>query len=207
MTMPNPPATAQSLLGLVLPLNARETVCGELLEEYADAAVPHVGHRGADLWYWRPVGSIWLRAYSRLVVPLVLLLVVHGLFNTFRAPSGASYLADLPSLALVPIALGVFALAGAYGSWRTERWEGGLVAAFGTFVVVWLFMAVWSNATLYPFAHVQQTNPYWIQAWQWSTHRGHPPSPIGFGPDTANESFLHWMFWDNVGSLIIAGFA
>jgi hypothetical protein len=61
------------------------------------------------------------------------------------------------------VGVGFFGLAGAYGSWRTQRWAGGFVAALGTFFVVWLFMVVWWNATLYTFAQVPQSNPYWIQ--------------------------------------------
>src|SRR5262249_11347104 len=87
----------------------------------------------------------------------------------------------------------------------THRWAGGLVAAFGMFLVVWAFAAVWWNATLYPFAQVQQSNPYWIQAWQWSTHRAHPPSFFGFNPDTPDETFLRWIFWDNFGGLVFLG--
>jgi hypothetical protein len=211
MTMSNPPAVPQALLGLLLRANARETVCGDLLEEYREARVPALGPLRADLWYWRQVGGIWLRAYWWFVVPVVLLVVVHDVFNTFRAPSGASYLDGLPTLALVPLSplvvVSFFGLAGAYGSCRTQRWTGGFVAALGTFVVVWLFMIVWWNATLYPFAQVQQSNPYWIQAWQWSTHRAHPPSFFGFNPDTPDETFLRWMFWDNVGGLFFLGIA
>ena len=152
---------------------------------------------------------MWLRAYWWFVLPVVLMLVVHDIFNAFRAPSGASYLDSLPTVALAPIpplvGVGFFALAGAYGSWRTERWAGGLVAALGTFLVVWLFMVAWWNVTLYPFAQVQQSNPFWIQAWQWSTHRAHPPSLFGFNPDTPDETFVRWMFWDNVGGLFFLG--
>ena len=63
----------------------------------------------------------------------------------------------------------------------------------------------WWNVTLYPFAQVQQFNPYWIQAWQWSTHRAQPPSFFGFNPDTPDESFLRWIFWDNLGGLFFLG--
>src|SRR5207249_11887082 len=77
-------------------------------------------------------------------------------------------------------------------AWRTERWHGGVVATAGLFIVMCLFMAFWWTATFYPFAQVQQTNPYWIHAWQWSIHRAH-----------SDETFLHWIFWDNVGALII----
>jgi len=201
MTMSNPPAVPQALLPLLVRMDARETVCGDLLEEYREARVPALGRRRADLWYWRQVGGIWLRAYWWLVVPAVLLLAVHDVFNTFRAPSGASYLDGLPALAAVAFSplvgvLGVFGLAGAYGSWRTHQWEGGFAAALGTFCVAWLFIGVWWNATFYPFAQVQQSNPYWIQAWHWSTERAH-----------SDESFLRWIFWDNVGSLLIGGMA
>ncbi len=70
--------------------------------------------------------------------------------------------------------------------------SGGFIVALGTFFVVWLFMAVWWNATVYPFAQVQQSNPYWAEAWQSST-------------DTPDETFLHWIFWDNIGALFFLG--
>lgn len=207
--MPNPPAVAQAILRALLPVDSIETVSGDVLEEYRDARIPARGQLRADLWYWRQVAGIWLRAYWWLVVPVVLLFVGRDIFNTFRAPSGASYLDSLPGLVRAPmsppVGVAFFALAGAYGSWRTGRWAGGFVAALGTFVVVWLFAAAWWNATLYPFAQVQQSNPYWIQAWHWSTHRANPPSLFGFNPDTPDETFLRWIFWDNVGGLFFFG--
>ena len=209
--MSNPPAAPQALLSLLLPADARETVSGDLLEEYRESRVPAFGERRAGLWYWRQVVGIWLREYWQFVVPVILLLVVHDLFNTFRAPSGASYLDVPPALAQLPLLLiivcGVFVMAGAYGSWRTGEFAGGLVAALGTFVVMWLFMAMWGSVTFYPFAQVQQSNPYWIQAWQWSTHRASPPSAFGFNPDTPTMSFLSWIFWDGIGALLIGGLA
>jgi hypothetical protein len=209
MTVLNPPAIPRALLHLLLPADRREAVAGDLLGGYRDARIPALGRLRADAWYWRQVGGIWLRAYWWLALPVVLLILVHDIFNTFRAPSGASYFDDLPTLARAPmspiVGIGLFVLAGAYGSWRTQRWAGGFVAALGTFCLVWLFMAVWWNATLYPFAQVQQSNPYWIQAWQWSTHRANPPSLLGFNPDTPDETFLRWIFWDNVGGLFFLG--
>jgi hypothetical protein len=199
--VPNPPEVAQLLLHALLPVDTRETVSGDLLEEYRDSRVPAAGELRADLWYWRQVGGIWLRAYWWLVVPVVLLLVVHDVFNTFRAPSGASYLDGLPKFALAVMpplgVVGLLGLAAAYGSWRTQRWQGGFVAALGVSVIVWLFGAAWLNATFYPFAQVQQSNPYWVGAWHWSTQRAGTPE----------ETFVHWLYWDNVGALIIGGIA
>ena len=201
--MPHPPDVAELILRGLLPLDMRETVSGDLLEEYREARVPAVGEFRADLWYWRQVGGMWLRAYWWLVASAVLLHVVHDVFNTFRTPSGASYLDGLPALVpavLSPLGLvGLVGLATVYGSWRAERWQGGFVAALGVSVIVWLFMVAWGNATFHPFAKVQQANPYWVQAWQSSTHR------TGVPPHASQETFQHWMYWDGVGALMVAG--
>jgi hypothetical protein len=198
--MPHPPEVAELILRGLLPLEMRETVSGDLLEEYRDARVPAVGELRADVWYWRQVGGMWLRAYWWLVVSAVLLAVVHDVFDTFRAPSGASYLDGLPRLVLAvlsPLGLvGLVGLATVYGSWRAERWQGGFVAALGVAVFVWLFMLLWASVTFHSFAQAQQSNPYWIQAWHWSiAHHGGAP----------NETFVHWLYWDNIGALLIAG--
>src|SRR6516164_2114869 len=197
--MPHPPEVADLILRGLLPLDMSETVSGDLLEEYRESRVPAIGEFRADLWYWRQVGGMWLRAYWWLVVSVVLLLVVSDLFNTFRAPSGVSYLDGLPTLAYSVISplgvIGLLGLATAYGSWRTQRWQGGFIAALGVSVLVWLFMVLWVGATFHSFAQVQQSNPYWIQAWQWSINHHHA-SP--------NETFVHWLYWDNVGALFIA---
>jgi hypothetical protein len=198
--MRNPPEVAQLLLHALLPVGDRESVSGDLLEEYRESRVPATGERRADLWYWRQVGGMWLRAYWWLVVAAALLVVVQDIFNTFRAASGASYLQGRPSLALVlsPLGIvGILAFATAYGSWRPQQWQGGFAAALGVSVIVWLFAAVWWNATFYPFAQVQQSNPYWVAAWHWSTRRAGTP----------DESFLHWIYWDNAGALMIGGIA
>jgi hypothetical protein len=203
--MPNPPGVAELILRGLLPLGMHETVSGDLLEEYRESRVPAVGEFRADLWYWRQVGGMWLRAYWWLVASAVLLHVVHDVFDTFRAPSGASALDGLPTVVyavLSPVGLvGLVGLATAYGSWRAGRWQGGFVAALGVTVIAWVFMAAWGSATLHPFAKVQQANPYWIQAWQSSIHRA------GLSPHASEETFQHWMYWDGVGTRVIGGIA
>lgn len=192
--MADPPAVAEVILRGLLPLDVGETVSGDLLEEYRESRVPAVGAFRADLWYWRQVGGMWLRAYWWLVVSAVLLHVVRDLFDTFRTPSGASHLDGLPTLVYVMLSraglVGLVGLATAYGSWRAGRWQGGLVAALGVSVIAWLLMAAWGSATFYAFAHVQQTNPYWLQAWQSSA---------------SDETFQYWMYWDGVGELTVTG--
>lgn len=194
--MPDPPKLAELIVRGLLTLDMRETVSGDLLEEYRECRVPAVGEFRADLWYWRQVAGMWLRAYWWLVASAVLLHVVHDVFNTFRAPSGASYVDGLPTLVyavLSPVGLvGLIGLATAYGSWRAGRWQGGFVAAFGVSVIAWVFMATWGNATFQAFTQVQQANPYWIQVWQ---------------SNASKETFQNWMYWDGVGALMIAGIA
>src|SRR5438094_2541489 len=122
--MPNPPAVAELILQGLLPVDMRETVSGDLLEEYRESRVPAAGELRADLWYWRQVGGMWLRAYWWLVASAVLLHTVHDVFETFRAPSGAFYLDGLPTLVRAVFSslglVGVVGLATAYGSWRAE---------------------------------------------------------------------------------------
>ena len=60
--MRNPPEVAELMLRGLLPLDMRETVSGDLLEEYRESRVPAAGEFRADLWYWRQVGGMWLRA-------------------------------------------------------------------------------------------------------------------------------------------------
>lgn len=193
--MPHPPGVAELILRGLLPPEMGETVSGDLLEEYRESRVPAAGEFHADLWYWRQVGGMWLRAYWWLVASAVLLHVVHDVFETFRTPSGASYLDGLPTLVYVVLSsvglVGLVGLATVYGSCRAQRWQGGFVAALGVSVIAWLFMAAWGNATFHSFAQVQQGNPYWVQAWQSSSHRA--------------ETFRRWMYWDGVGALIFTG--
>ncbi len=184
--LPNPPAFPSAFLESILRADERETVSGDLLEEYRDARLPSLGSFRADLWYWREFVGIWLRAYGWFMVPVVLALVVPG--------------------SLFPVIVGpvVFAFAGAHGSRRTGDFSGGLVASVGTFFAVWVLSAIWCGVTFYPFAAAQESNPYWIHAWQWSVQHAHPNS-VGSTPASSVAAFRDWLFWDNVGSLVIEG--
>jgi hypothetical protein len=194
MTMSNPPALPQALLHLVLPVELCESVVGDLLEEYRDSRVPSMGRFRANFWYWKQVLGFWLRAYWAFVVLVFSVFVLRDVLSVFRSPSGLPYLNVEFFFGVVTLSPLVFLLAGAYGSWRTRRWAGGMVAALGTFIGVWLLMTAWWNTTLYPFALIQQSDRYWIQAWQWSIQQTHP-----------SESFLRWAFRENVVAQIVVG--
>lgn len=62
MTSPLPPEWARSLLDLVTSARERESVLGDLLEEYSEAILPARGQTAADWWYARQVWGFWWRA-------------------------------------------------------------------------------------------------------------------------------------------------
>jgi hypothetical protein len=203
--LPKPPAFPRELLESILPAGVRDTVIGDLLEEYRETRLPALGPFRADLWYWREFCGIWLRAYGWFMLPVVLALIVPQALNTFRASSGASYLGGVPGF-VFPVVIGpmFFAFAGARGSARTGEFSGGLVASLGTCFTVWVFSAIWCAVTFYPFAAVQASNPGWIHAWQWSIQHAHM-NAVGSNPALSAAGFREWLFWDNVGSLVIEG--
>jgi hypothetical protein len=56
-TPSTPPRWAEVLLERLLPEYARETVVGDLREEYIESTLPHKGKLGARIWYLRQVAS------------------------------------------------------------------------------------------------------------------------------------------------------
>jgi hypothetical protein len=151
---PDPPAWAESLLRRLLSARDRETISGDLLEEYREAIVPLRGAGRAGIWYvgqvmsfvtprrlactligWKEesvmartlsrVSSLWL-----LAAGLSLALLVGGLIRSnFGPPAGLAF--------LIPIGatLGVMGLASfrsredARVLWRAAVIWGGLLAA------------------------------------------------------------------------------
>lgn len=137
-----PPRWAEAWLRLLLPTRDRETVSGDLLEQYRDSVRPAHGRLRADAWYVAQVGGFAWRS-SRGVAALLLLMSFSGprVFDLI-APAvvdpkssweGMFWLARLAML--VPPAV-VLLGAGAWASWRASRfWAGTAVGFFATLVV------------------------------------------------------------------------
>jgi hypothetical protein len=185
-----PPSWLEAVLRALLRSDQVENVSGDLLEIYRDEKLPSLGPAGADRWYFRQVIWQFFRGYWPWVACSAAALAAHDVINTYRDASGAE-LIDVELL--IPGVLASFFFVGLHGGWRHGRVQGGLAAAIGAYLVTWSFLKVWLMATWYPFAQIQKENVYWREAWQFSSG--------------GNESFLHWIFWDNVGALIIAGLA
>lgn len=186
-----PPRWLEAVLQALLRSDQVENVSGDLLEAYRDEKLPARGRRGADRWYAREVISLFFRAYWPWLALSAAALAGHDVINTYR-DSGGAELIDVEHV-LIPGVLASFFFVGLHGGWRHGRARGGVVAAVSAYLVTWSFMSAWMMATWYPFAQFQQHNAYWQRAWQYSA-----------GPE---ESFLHWIFWDNIGAIIVAGTA
>src|SRR5262245_25713216 len=76
-----PPRWAESLLRLMLPRENRDSVSGDLLEEYRESIVPALG-RGADRWYVRQVAGYVLRMTWVWGALVAAILVVRYLFDS-----------------------------------------------------------------------------------------------------------------------------
>jgi hypothetical protein len=183
----HPPFWAEPALRAVLPRDRAEDVTGDLLEILrGDTALRGSPFR-QSVWYLRHVVGYFLRAYWFFPAALGGMLVLNDALNTFRDVAGARSGPDL----LGPAVTTIFLFASLYGGSRTSRVAGGVVAAVGTHIVAWTVMMLWFLATTYPFALVQERNPYWLNAWRSSAAR--------------DESFMHWIVWDNIGAVMLGG--
>jgi hypothetical protein len=184
----NPPRWAESVLGLLLKPDDRETVSGDLLEEYRDAKRQQLGRRRADAWYIRHVFGYFCRAAWPCVVLLALAFATHDLYNSFlHVGSSADALVER---IFTGAGLTAWVLVGIYGGRRTGRVGSGTLMTAGAQASAWLFMAVWWAVTTYPFAQVMRANPYWIAAWHYRP---------------TDASFERWLIEDNIGAFLFGG--
>jgi hypothetical protein len=169
----------------LLPADRAESESGDLLEAYRDEQLPARGHVGADAWYLRQVAFVFARSYWFWLAALIMLFVTSDVSNAYQIGARAAV--------APPVALTLILAASLQGGWRGRRIRSGLLAGITTCMLLWLFMVGWWMTTWYPLSLVQQAEPYWIDAWHWSAAPG--------------ETFTHWIFWDNVGAMMMSAFA
>jgi hypothetical protein len=108
----HPPSWAEDLLRLLLEPEHRESVSGDLLEEYRAGVVPARGRVRADLWYLRQVmGFVW-RAVWLWAALLTASVIGRDALDWWLSPTNEFYARSIASTA---IAVGLFASAGAPG--------------------------------------------------------------------------------------------
>lgn len=117
MTTDTPPAWAEALLRLMLAPHDRETVSGDLLEQYREDVFPARGRRRADLWYVRQVVGFAL-GENRLWAALL-----GAAFVTRTALDWVVPTVDFETRATISTVLGVGILlcAGFSATWRSGR--------------------------------------------------------------------------------------
>jgi hypothetical protein len=129
-----PPKWAEWVLRWMLPSRDRDSVSGDLLEEYRESIVPVFGGR-ARHWYLRQVAAyVWRRAWvwASIVAAIFLGRFLLDAFVPIRyAPHVIATRSSVMSWMLV----GTFALAAAWQTWQTGQIRSGIFLAL---VIAWI---------------------------------------------------------------------
>ena len=121
-----PPRWAEALLRLLLKPKDRESVSGDLIEQYRDTIVPTLGPAAADRWYIRQVGSFLFRASWAWGAFVGGALVIRYMFDTLVPPRDYRMRAAILSY----IILAAFLLAGFSVARRMRSVRAGVLTAF-----------------------------------------------------------------------------
>lgn len=150
MNTATPPRWADVVLRMLLAPQDRQTVSGDLLEEYRESIHPGRGRRRADLWYVSQVAGFAWRANrtwaSLLGVAFVARAALDWLLPTadFHARSTVS----------TTVSAGICVCAGFLAAWRTHSPRVGALAGivtalFGAVISIVgaaLLLAIWHDA-------------------------------------------------------------
>ncbi|HWW83277.1 MAG TPA: permease prefix domain 2-containing transporter [Vicinamibacterales bacterium] len=138
---PSPPRWAEGLLRLSLPPGDRETVSGDLLEEYRAARHPALGAIRADLWYIKHVVSVFWRVIRPFVLTMVALQILFSIL-VMGGPPGPGLrlrllqsfwygsMVQAPGISLFDAL--IYLAAGYYGARRTLLIRTGILASGAT---------------------------------------------------------------------------
>jgi hypothetical protein len=123
-----PPDWADALLRAVLKHGDRDSVSGDLLEQYRDSIEPLHGRERADRWYVRQVlGYVW-RAARVWALLFATASIVRTALDWFNPPGDFS----TRSAASTFIGIGILLVAGSRAAWRTGSLVAGTVAGVAT---------------------------------------------------------------------------
>jgi hypothetical protein len=151
-----PPRWAEFLLRLMLPRADRESVSGDLLEEYRESIVPTLGRR-ADRWYVRQVaGYVWRMTWGWGAL-IGGILVIRYLFDSLAPVQYTAGVVHPRSAIMSYTLMAAFAFAAGWQAWRSGHVRSGMIvallaAAFGGLLSsagILACLAVWHDpATL-----------------------------------------------------------
>ena len=147
-----PPAWAEELLQFVVRRDHRDSISGDLLEEYRERILPSRGTAAADRWYIRQMlGYLWRATWVWAVV-MAAAAVLRDVFDQFDPPQ--SY--HLRSMVTTYTAIALFASAGFFGARRTRSFVGGAVAGFAIGVIAAVITVI-ASALMLAVAHDPRT--------------------------------------------------
>jgi hypothetical protein len=120
----NPPAWAEAVLRMVLDPEHRESVSGDLLEEYRDHVLRARGRRRADSWYVRQAAGFLWRATWWWGLLLAMAALSRSALDWF-VPPATFY---VRSVVTTYTAIGFFLTAGFWTAWRTRSLGASVIA-------------------------------------------------------------------------------
>ena len=129
-----PPLWAEQLLRLLLHPRDRESVPGDLLEEYRETIIPTLG-RKANAWYLRQVAWYLLRATLAPGLLIGMTLVIRYLFDTLAPVPYSVGVVHLRSRIMSHALMAILAFASGSSAWRTTQVRTGMVIAIGSGIV------------------------------------------------------------------------
>jgi hypothetical protein len=128
MTEATPPRWAEALLGLLLSPRDRQTVTGDLLEEYRKNIHPRHGRRFADRWYARQVAGFALRASWLWAFLLSASFIARTALDWF-VPTDNFY---SRSIVTTVAAVSILLSAGFCATWQSSLLRAGSIAGIAT---------------------------------------------------------------------------
>ena len=151
-----PPRWAEAILRSLLKPGDRESVSGDLLEEYRETIVPALGP-AADRWYVWQVGSFLFRASWSWGAVVGGALVIRYLFDTLVPVTDYRMRAATLSYTII----GACLFTGFSTAWRTRSMRVGVLVSFSAATLGALFSIVGAGVML-AIWH----DPATLQAWR-----------------------------------------
>ena len=147
-----PPRWAELLLGLILKPTDRETVSGDLLEEYRESILPARGPHAADVWYIGQVAGFLWRSTWMWALLFAGPCLARTAYDWF-VPTRDFY---ARSIATTYIAIATLLSVGFWAGWRSRSVLAGTFVTLVTSQIAAL-MSVVGSALLLAIWHDPQT--------------------------------------------------
>lgn len=129
MMTPSPPAWADAWLQLLLPARDRETVSGDLMEEYRENVRPKCSKLAADAWY---LGQVSRFAWRQALWALVLAAVFEAriAYDWFIPITDFRPRSEVTTYTMISVLL----IIGASSTMRARSCKGGVVSTLSALI-------------------------------------------------------------------------